>query len=502
MSIFPQNIRIGEVREAIEGRADFRELVFDDHSVFVYYLGLAKDIFPDPLTAPTEKLKRLYQLRRECRGLVFGKDGTLLARRFHKFFNVGEQAETEPAQIDLSQPYVVTEKLDGTMISPYFSNGKLRFATKSGITDISYFVEEYVERQQVIPYVKFCTAMIERGLTCLFEYCGPRAPIVLRYEAEHLKLLSLRHMETGHYVPFPEMTEIASSFEPFIPVCKVWTPKDFGLNTETERNFTEFALSIKAQENVEGFVLRFDSGLMLKLKTDWYFSVNHALQNLRSKNERKVWKIVLDEEYDDLKMYLTPKRRQLIDTFTDQLSYVINGCVRENINKVMMSVFVPPECEEGSVSLNKGEDTTRRRRGRRRVIRRREMSEFIRSQPKYTHRFLWKTYTKVVGDVSFSAEWFSTGEEDSSSDSTSTPTDSPSDLLPPIPDSLSHSLRLELVSEIVLTLKNPQKFETCTVPLLGGFCLKRVALELGLDAEEGETQEEKSIEEMEEKELQ
>ncbi len=86
-SVFVHNINIEDVRAAIEGREDFREVKYSDHSAFVYFLGVAKDIFPDPNTAPDERTKLLWKLRRECRGLVFDLEGNILARRFHKFFN-------------------------------------------------------------------------------------------------------------------------------------------------------------------------------------------------------------------------------------------------------------------------------------------------------------------------------------------------------------------------------------------------------------------------------
>ena len=39
--------------------------------------------------------------------------GKVVARRFHKFFNVGELEETKAEKIDLSRPYVVLTKYDG-----------------------------------------------------------------------------------------------------------------------------------------------------------------------------------------------------------------------------------------------------------------------------------------------------------------------------------------------------------------------------------------------------
>lgn len=51
---------------------------------------------------------------RECRGLIFNKEtGKVVARRLHKFFNIGESEETQANKIDFSLPHVLVEKVDG-----------------------------------------------------------------------------------------------------------------------------------------------------------------------------------------------------------------------------------------------------------------------------------------------------------------------------------------------------------------------------------------------------
>lgn len=44
-SIFPVDIKLEDVREAIKGRDDFREVDGGDHVIFVYFLGLSKGMF-------------------------------------------------------------------------------------------------------------------------------------------------------------------------------------------------------------------------------------------------------------------------------------------------------------------------------------------------------------------------------------------------------------------------------------------------------------------------
>ena len=72
-------------------------------------------------------------IARECRGLKFDADGRIIARPFHKFFNLGEKERVE--DIDWSAPHQLFDKLDGSMIHPAMLNGEMVFMTRMGATD-------------------------------------------------------------------------------------------------------------------------------------------------------------------------------------------------------------------------------------------------------------------------------------------------------------------------------------------------------------------------------
>jgi hypothetical protein len=57
---------------------------------------------------------------------------------------VNEVPETCAGLIDLTRAFVITEKMDGSLISPFYTMGRLRFATKQGVTDTTTLVERYV----------------------------------------------------------------------------------------------------------------------------------------------------------------------------------------------------------------------------------------------------------------------------------------------------------------------------------------------------------------------
>ena len=96
---FPHHLTLDEVRSVIQrhnartATQAFIEIDRGDHIVFNYVVAFAHS-FPRPDTRDAA-LNREYTILRECRGLIMcPTTGTVLARRYHKFFNVGERDES------------------------------------------------------------------------------------------------------------------------------------------------------------------------------------------------------------------------------------------------------------------------------------------------------------------------------------------------------------------------------------------------------------------------
>lgn len=106
---FPEIRTIADVLPAIEGRSEFIVAEREFGTVINYVVAMA-DTFK--MEGPDDVMGAI---RRECRGLIFAPDGTLMSRPFHKFFNVNEKDETQINALDMSQPHVVMEKMDGCL---------------------------------------------------------------------------------------------------------------------------------------------------------------------------------------------------------------------------------------------------------------------------------------------------------------------------------------------------------------------------------------------------
>lgn len=201
---FPEINTIEDVLPAIENSPEF--LVLDrGYFKVVNYAVVYDDTFPPIKSAGgTEKDRAkkelLKKMRRECRGLIFSrKDGRLLARRYHKFFNLNERPETEADQIDWSQPHIILEKLDGSMVGIHFENDKPFFTTKMGVTEVAMEAESFAKKSD-INYVEFSKILYEHGYTPIFEWCSNKSRIVIDFPEDKLILTAVRNNKTGEYL--------------------------------------------------------------------------------------------------------------------------------------------------------------------------------------------------------------------------------------------------------------------------------------------------------------
>ncbi len=171
--VFAADIGVDEVRAAIAGRREFAELVHPTYSVFLYRHPKGNS-FPEPRgSAPDVRLLRVL---RECRGLVYSTSGVLLARRYHKFFNANEFAETQQNRMPAFTPdnHVLLEKLDGSMVSPWVhDDGAIVWATKAGVSAVADEARLFVEKQRdTAAYEQLVLQCHAAGITVLFEWCS------------------------------------------------------------------------------------------------------------------------------------------------------------------------------------------------------------------------------------------------------------------------------------------------------------------------------------------
>jgi RNA ligase len=277
---FPIIRTIDDVLPHIEGREEFIVAEREGYTVINYMVAMA-DTFdmtgPDDLTGA---------MRRECRGLIFDRDGVLMSRPFHKFFNVNERAETQTHEIDMSQSHVIMEKMDGSMIRPILVDGYLRLATKMGVTEVAMDAEAWLAAQDpsLNDWLRF---YMNEGYTPIFEWVSPFNQIVLAYEEADLVLLAIRENVTGRYLDLDEeMTEIR---------CPFTVVRRYG---SMDGNIVDYIDRQRGKEGREGDIIRFSDGHMLKVKNDWYVRIHKTID--RVKFDRNIVDLIINENVDDV----------------------------------------------------------------------------------------------------------------------------------------------------------------------------------------------------------
>lgn len=266
-------------------------------------------------------MARLWQIRRECRGLIFNKSGQLISRRYHKFFNVGQNEECAPEKINWKQKYHLLEKFDGCMMSPILLEGdKIVWGTKLGPTDVSERMEQEYLTGNKIDYNAFCLGWLKRGFTPIFEWCSMKHHIVLNYENDLLVLTNIRNIKTGAYVTYQDMVDSAKPFG--VPV----TPHR---SLQQSQSIDDFLNHIKQQPNIEGYVIKFEqTHEFYKIKSDWYFERSRQDKRLPSQ-EKEIWLLILDNKMDDLMPFLNTEMRNRIDKFTQDLYQALETTAKQ-----------------------------------------------------------------------------------------------------------------------------------------------------------------------------
>jgi RNA ligase len=309
---FPVISHIDDVLPHIKDSPEFIHVVKDGYQV-INYVVAGHETFPDVhVTGDVyisgqnagEYSGQLHgaAVRRECRGLVFDMDGKLIGRRYHKFFNVNERDETSIGKIDWSRPHVILEKLDGSMVSPCFVNGHIRWMTKMGITDTSMEAEAFVASRP--DYTELAAHYLEHGFTPVFEWCSNKNRIVLNYPEDRLVLTAMREMKFGSYMLHGALERIGERYG--IEVVKAWSHEQI-------QKMGSIIGIIREMEDAEGVVVRFDDGHMVKIKSDWYVRI-HKVKSMLGQ-ERDVVELILKNELDDMLPVLPREDVEKIEKF-------------------------------------------------------------------------------------------------------------------------------------------------------------------------------------------
>ena len=245
----------------------------------------------------------------ECRGLKFSPEGRLLARPFHKFFNLGEKEA--PETVDLSVPHRVLEKRDGSMIHPCLLGEELVFMTRKGKTDHADLALDHASAGALA----LCREFLSEGITPIFEFTSPHNRVVVAYEEPELILLAARHMTSGAYLDWSTLEVRAAQHG--VPLVAVSRPVE---------DIARFASEVRALEGTEGYVIAFDNGHRIKLKADAYVLRHKALGGLAYEKNVLAW--IVAGAIDDIAPLLRPEDRGLLLEYAEAVERHVQAHVK------------------------------------------------------------------------------------------------------------------------------------------------------------------------------
>lgn len=271
---------IDQVKPSLEGRSDFIVKDKGDYQVIDYVYSL-EDSFDDPM-------------RLECRGLKFDAEGKILARPFHKFFNLGEKPHTTLENLDWSGDLSIQPKLDGSMVHTAVVNGQVVLMTRMGHTDVAQAAEKLLtdhQKKQIKEYD-------EAGITLIFEWTAPENRIVVKYPKSELTLLDARYKETGTYLSRKTVWELGYVLNIY-PV----------FNEALRGDPVDFVNEARSLKGAEGYVLKFND-IWVKIKADEYVTMHRAKDD--TTHEKNIVKLIFENKLDDVLPLLNSEDRKRV----------------------------------------------------------------------------------------------------------------------------------------------------------------------------------------------
>lgn len=277
MTLFPKIERLDDVLPHVEHKREIMLMRGAGDSYILCYLFVDNATFDSPQA-------------RECRGIAFDRDGKLVARPLHKFFNVGEKPATAREILPWHDATRVMEKLDGSMIHTAWMYDRLWLKSrKSFSSHVVKMAWAHLDRPEHAGVREFCARMAKAGYTAIFELTSPNARIVMPYETTEMRLLHIRENVTGAYLPLGHFAaEIAAGDVQAVAE----QPLDALLGHLD---------SVPALERGEGCVIQFRDGEMVKAKSAWYLRLHRCVALMR---QRDIAEAALAGQLDDIKAAL------------------------------------------------------------------------------------------------------------------------------------------------------------------------------------------------------
>ncbi len=223
---------------------------------------------------------------RKCRGLVTWNN-IIIGRCMPKFFNYSEHTNGKSYTCQLPvEDFKVYSKMDGSMGTVFFFQGSWLVATKGSFhSDQAKWANEYLASKN--------TKVLNPRNTYVVEIIYPENRIVVDYGSkETLVLLTVYDNKTGQEVLTEETRLEWGWIGEVVPEYELYGIQDLDglqefadLNLQLENDMVTQDREVTGSES-EGYVVRFESGLRVKVKMADYLRLHKIVTNC---TKRSIW---------------------------------------------------------------------------------------------------------------------------------------------------------------------------------------------------------------------
>ncbi len=249
------------------------------------------------------------------RGIILNrKTGEIVAQPFSKFFNVNEREDTRMETLPWDSGYQVFEKMDGWLGTLYRYNGEHRIATRGSFDGMG------VGTWATNMLSKHNLSNLPDEVTLMFELICPQTKIIVDYGGEEkLVLTAAFNRHTNEEYDWTQVEAWASEFG-------FELPRAFGNDIEECQRF----LNKHDGTELEGFVIRFSSGLRVKIKGEDYRRRAAIVAHL---SPLSIWRTMENGKVDtSTKEALDADYVELFDKYANELERQYRS-LRQNIWK-------------------------------------------------------------------------------------------------------------------------------------------------------------------------
>lgn len=269
---------------------------------------------------------------------VFNKDGSLYNKflMLPKFFNINEVESTQYCVLKNKKIKNISVKDDGSLIAfMNLPNGSVFAKTLGGLDNMqsNSATRLYNTSMQL---QKFVHEVLERNFTPMFEYVAFDNKIVLNYKEEQLRFIGLRDNTNNDFIPANRLDDISKNILDEAGINSVGCVE--GLTIDDLNDICE------KNEEIEGYVVEFEDGQLVKFKTKWYFSV-HKLQTESINREDYVIENYLRGTLDDIMSRFDPEKDSNVFEFVEKVKLSTDKFIKDilvnisNLNKLYKSKY-------------------------------------------------------------------------------------------------------------------------------------------------------------------